>query len=182
MQLNRLHNHLSEHQQKLGPDYLRSLAKSLGGHRTPFAWRHCITASDPQSLLASLKHEINPVRAALPPCIAFVFTGQGAQWAQMGQDLMVYPTYAAQIEAADQQMRNLGSSWSLKGMWYYKTWPMRDTECTDQLPDELSKDQKTSRINSAYISQPACTAIQLALVGLLNSWGIRPAAVVSRFR
>ena len=30
----------------------------------------------------------------------------------------------------------------------------------------------------AYISQPACTALQLALTDLLKSWGIRPAVVV----
>ena len=29
----------------------------------------------------------------------------------------------------------------------------------------------------AYISQPACTAIQLALVDLLRSWGVVPRAV-----
>lgn len=46
------------------------------------------------------------------------------------------------------------------------------------LADELSKDPKTSLMENAYISQPACTAIQIALVELLSSWGIRPASVV----
>lgn len=44
--------------------------------------------------------------------------------------------------------------------------------------EELLKDAETSLVNQAYISQPACTAIQVALVRLLASWGIRPAAVV----
>ena len=43
--------------------------------------------------------------------------------------------------------------------------------------DELSKDSESSQLRLAYLSQPACTAIQLALVKLLNSWGIRPSAV-----
>ena len=43
---------------------------------------------------------------------------------------------------------------------------------------ELNKDEATSHINDANISQPACTAIQLALTDLLRSWGVLPSAVV----
>lgn len=39
------------------------------------------------------------------------------------------------------------------------------------------KDAKSSRLGQAFLSQPACTAIQIALVVLLRSWGIRPTAV-----
>ena len=38
--------------------------------------------------------------------------------------------------------------------------------------------KETSRINTAAISQPLCTAIQNALVNLFVSWNIRPTAVV----
>ncbi|XP_044719870.1 KR domain-containing protein [Hirsutella rhossiliensis] len=45
--------------------------------------------------------------------------------------------------------------------------------------DELVlKDPCESSLGTAYVSQPACTAIQLALVDLLSSWGVRPRAVV----
>jgi acyl transferase domain-containing protein len=43
--------------------------------------------------------------------------------------------------------------------------------------EELQKDVATTLINEAHISQPACTAIQLALTDLLQAWGIFPAAV-----
>jgi NADPH:quinone reductase-like Zn-dependent oxidoreductase/malonyl CoA-acyl carrier protein transacylase len=43
--------------------------------------------------------------------------------------------------------------------------------------DELSKDAESSNINDANISQPACTAVQLALTDLLRAWGIYPTAV-----
>lgn len=47
------------------------------------------------------------------------------------------------------------------------------------LEDELLLcDPGASCISAAYMSQPACTAVQLALVDLLSSWGIRPKAVV----
>lgn len=42
---------------------------------------------------------------------------------------------------------------------------------------ELSRDVTTSLVNEAHISQPACTAIQLALTDLLFSWGVLPTAV-----
>ncbi|GAB1195403.1 hypothetical protein APSETT444_004662 [Aspergillus pseudonomiae] len=42
---------------------------------------------------------------------------------------------------------------------------------------ELSKPNESSRISEATLSQPYCTAIQIALVDLLKSWGIRPAIV-----
>jgi NADPH:quinone reductase-like Zn-dependent oxidoreductase/malonyl CoA-acyl carrier protein transacylase len=41
----------------------------------------------------------------------------------------------------------------------------------------LSKDATLSLVNEAHISQPACTAVQLALTDLLRSWGISPVAV-----
>jgi NADPH:quinone reductase-like Zn-dependent oxidoreductase/malonyl CoA-acyl carrier protein transacylase len=43
--------------------------------------------------------------------------------------------------------------------------------------EELSRDAKTSKISEAHISQPSCTAVQLALIDLLRSWGVRPTAV-----
>ena len=49
---------------------------------------------------------------------------------------------------------------------------------TDHLRDELSKDKVSSRLDNAYLAQPSCTALQLALVDLLDSWHIRPVGVV----
>lgn len=48
---------------------------------------------------------------------------------------------------------------------------------TDLIADELGRDAKTSKISEAHISQPSCTAIQLALIDLLRSWSVRPTAV-----
>jgi acyl transferase domain-containing protein len=50
--------------------------------------------------------------------------------------------------------------------------------CTDNVCiAELQRDSTTSLINEAHISQPACTALQLALTDLLRSWGVLPTAV-----
>lgn len=46
------------------------------------------------------------------------------------------------------------------------------------LPDELRQPQESSRLGEAELSQPVCTAVQVALVNLLRTWNVSPAAVV----
>ena len=43
--------------------------------------------------------------------------------------------------------------------------------------EELSRDATTSRVGNALLSQPVCTAIQVALIDLLSSWNIKPVSV-----
>ena len=43
--------------------------------------------------------------------------------------------------------------------------------------EELDKDAEYSIINEAQISQPSCTAIQIALTDLLRAWNVTPTAV-----
>ncbi|KAI0803710.1 hypothetical protein GGR55DRAFT_691540 [Xylaria sp. FL0064] len=81
---------------------------------------------------------------------ALVFTGQGAQWARMGHRLLaISPVF---------RKSQLGADWSLM--------------------EELSRSESSTRLNDSRFGQPASTAIQLALVDLLRSWGIVPAAVL----
>lgn len=44
--------------------------------------------------------------------------------------------------------------------------------------EELQKDVKSSQVDRPYVSQPATTAVQIALVSLLHSWNVTPMAVV----
>ena len=43
--------------------------------------------------------------------------------------------------------------------------------------DELMADEKASQVEEPAISQPACTALQVALVDLLADWNIHPSVV-----
>ena len=48
--------------------------------------------------------------------LAFVFTGQGAQWYAMGRELIaVYPAFGHSLETTDLCLRELGACWSLLG-------------------------------------------------------------------
>ena len=143
----------------LNPHILRSLAYTLGQRRSWHSWRVAVPASTQDGLIQSLK-EIAPAatKATEQPTIGFLFTGQGAQWATMGMSLYhTYTTYARSLDKASKCLSRLGVSWSLV--------------------EELEKDENCSMISKPHISQPACTAVQMALVDLFSSWGIKPASV-----
>ncbi|KAF9763194.1 hypothetical protein IL306_003222, partial [Fusarium sp. DS 682] len=93
------------------------------------------------------------------PSIVMVFTGQGAQWSQMGRELLrTNNVFSASISMLDEKLKNLGVDWSLQA--------------------ELSKPINKSRVNEAEFSQPLCTALQIALVDTFASIGLSPSAVV----
>lgn len=97
-----------------------------------------------------------------PPRVVAVFTGQGAQWPQMGRELMdTNPLFLNTIRQLDKYLRNLD---------------MNSPEW--QIETELRKIGKLSRVHSAEFGQPLCTAIQIALIDILAALGIQLDAVV----
>jgi len=44
--------------------------------------------------------------------------------------------------------------------------------------EELLRDKSSTNINSPAYSQPLCTALQIALIDLLEEFGVKPSAVV----
>ncbi|RYP47174.1 hypothetical protein DL768_006724 [Monosporascus sp. mg162] len=98
-----------------------------------------------------------------PSRILGVFTGQGAQYARMGAELMGKSLLARRIiQALETNLAQL---------------PQEDRP-TWSLEAELSADSSVSRIGEAEISQPLCTAVQIMIVDLLRSANVRFDAVV----
>lgn len=66
--------------------------------------------------------EISPfIRTTSPPKINFVFTGQGAQWAGMGKELMEdFITFHEDIKAMDKVLAQLPDppTWTIEGGTY----------------------------------------------------------------
>ena len=93
--------------------FLKDLSFTLSSKRTRHAWRSFCLAKSRAELLDALSGLPPPVRAKTEPRLAFVFTGQGAQWPKMGMELMSYPVFQQSLLAADKYLNGLGCSWSL---------------------------------------------------------------------
>lgn len=88
------------------------------------------------------------------PKLAFIFAPQGPQWIGMGRSLLAFePLFRTNLAQCDRALVKI-AGWSLF--------------------DELLAAPEKSRLNRAEYVQPALTAIEIALAGLLISWGVRP--------
>ncbi|KAL8826449.1 MAG: hypothetical protein Q9191_003792 [Dirinaria sp. TL-2023a] len=102
------------------------------------------------------------LKTAKRPSIIMVFTGQGAQWPQMGRELMhSSKVFKSSIQSLDQYLQGIDG---VKPQY--------------SIEEELRKPARKSRLSSAELSQPLCTAIQIALVDTLKGLGVVPNAVV----
>ena len=110
-----LMSYLSKRRDGIPESLLSDLAFTLGQRRSMLPWRIALAASTTQGLIAQLESsESVPMRASKVPNLGFVFTGQGANWQGMGQELFqIYPVFSSAIVTADQYLTSLGASWSL---------------------------------------------------------------------
>ncbi|KAF7713846.1 Polyketide synthase [Penicillium ucsense] len=135
---------------------LLDLAYTLNARRSLLPLRFSVVASTSDELVSAL--EPKNIRIAKLPhsvSVAFVFTGQGAQWFAMGRELINSESvFKDSIVRSDELIQSYGAQWSLV--------------------DELSKDEETTRVSDSELSQPLTTAIQVAMVDLLTTFGVLP--------
>ncbi|KAK4641209.1 Polyketide synthase-like protein Preu9 [Podospora bellae-mahoneyi] len=140
---------------------LADVAYTLGNRRSKFAQRS-FAIVDKDNVANDLLSVIDkkPTRAPLHTAsLGFIFTGQGAQWHAMGSDLFQYRIFQNTIQHLDHVLGTLSNA---------PAWSLYDILCGNCDP---------SLIQTAEVSQAACTAVQVALVDLLASWSIRPSGV-----
>lgn len=144
--------YLNKHPERIG-----DLAFTLSQRREHLPYRSFAVSSKEQPGTVSAG-----TKSTQRPKLVFVFTGQGAQWPQMGRDLLRNNSvFRATIKLLDETLKGLGAAapnWTIEA--------------------ELRKPAKTSRLVEAELSQPLCTAIQVALVDALEAVGIEAEAVV----
>ena len=157
---------LAEHLDTLGaaassPAYLANLAHTLAKARSGLAWRATCFAENAAELREQLTTTVGEDAArapSSPPRIGLVFTGQGAQWARMGIEMLERRVFSDSVARSTRILKEMGCDWD----------PVT----------ELSKGQKESRLGVPEISQPICSVLQIALVDELRSWGVTLSRVV----
>jgi aspyridone synthetase (hybrid polyketide synthase/nonribosomal peptide synthetase) len=155
---------------------LEDVAWTLWERRSQLSFRKSFNERSRKELLESLEKALvdsagaqpslgTPASTLVSPSEGFgvlgIFTGQGAQWAGMGKELLLHsPIFRTAIDECDACLSTLpdASSWSLK--------------------EELLIEASQSRISQAEIAQPATTAIEIGLARMLEVAGIKFSAVV----
>ena len=113
---------------------------------------------DPKRLLSSA-HQKEPVN----PPVAFMFSGQGAQYVNMGKDL--YEREFLFKEEVDNCCRILENHLNLD---------LR----TLLFPSKEMEEEAAAKLNQTFITQPALFVIEYALAKLWMHWGVQPTAMV----
>lgn len=162
---------LAEHGASLSP---RHLAWTLRERRSALPFKLALPAGPIDRLKASIDAKLQECRSQKAPLgtrstltgaprVLAIFTGQGAQYARMGAEMLEQsPLARSIIEQLEGHLAALPEpdrpSWSLAA--------------------ELRASPDVSRLHQAALSQPLCTAVQIVLVELLRAANVQFASVV----
>ncbi|MDX3233339.1 SDR family NAD(P)-dependent oxidoreductase [Streptomyces sp. ME19-01-6] len=147
---------------------LSAVAATLAHHRTHFEQRAVVVARHRDELLSGLRGLASGrpeealvvgVRETLPPGkLAFVFPGQGAQWAGMARDLLARsPLFADELDRCDAALRPY-TAWSVAAV--------------------LRGDAQAPPLERVDVVQPVLFAVMVSLAAVWRARGVRPDAVV----
>ncbi|KAL3426053.1 beta-ketoacyl synthase domain-containing protein [Phlyctema vagabunda] len=143
---------------------IQDLAHTLLARRSLLRHSYFFTAQSLREVIAKLRDDSNTpyiTGGEKIQEIVFVFAGQGAQWPQMGKELLEHSEiFRATISECEQALLSLADApeWSLTA--------------------ELLRPPSSTNVYHANISQPICTAVQIGLVNVWRSWGLQPSNVV----
>ncbi|XWW99229.1 hypothetical protein V2A60_007238 [Cordyceps javanica] len=152
---------------------ITNLAWTLFRKRSALNFRLAVSAQTPEALTSALQsirdQQGGSAKSSIvrttpqPKRLLAVFTGQGAQWATMGRELIRRSKQAeATVDRLDAALADLPER-------YRPTWSLKA---------QLLAEKKASRIEESAVSQPLCTVIQVILVDLIRSAGIKFDGVV----
>jgi len=100
---------------------MERLSYTLNCRRSILPWKSFCIASSIDELCSSLEERISkPIRSSVAPKLAFVFTGQGAQWYAMGRELLSHEIFRKSLQAADTYLISLECPWSLLGKCFIR--------------------------------------------------------------
>ncbi|MGW7368040.1 SDR family NAD(P)-dependent oxidoreductase, partial [Streptomyces sp. NPDC054841] len=147
---------------------LRDVAGTLTHHRTHFEHRAVVQAGNRDELLAALRLlaegrpdaglVVGPQQTLAPGKVAFVFPGQGAQWAGMARDLLDRsPVFADELDRCDAALRPF-TAWSVAAV--------------------LRGEAGAPSLERVDVVQPVLFAVMVSLAAVWRARGVRPDAVI----
>ncbi|KAL2845826.1 hypothetical protein BJX68DRAFT_277264 [Aspergillus pseudodeflectus] len=141
------------------PSAFLDMVYTLTHKRTLHSWRSYTVGIDSEDLSRSIDNA-NRVPAAAaaadPGSLAFIFTGQGAQYPRMGHGLLALPFFQNRLGQLSRLLTDIGCVWSLL---------------------ELLEDG-SAPIDEPEYSQAYTTALQIAMVDYFKDLNLHPAAVI----
>ncbi|HET7695304.1 MAG TPA: SDR family NAD(P)-dependent oxidoreductase [Vicinamibacterales bacterium] len=142
---------------------LADVCYTANAGRAHFAHRLAVAGADApdvrRKLLADSETIRGKVSGVVAPPVAFLFTGQGSQYAGMGRELYdTQPAFRAALDRCDALLR---------------------TELDVPLLSVLyPADGASSPIDETRYTQPALFALEYALAEMWQSWGVLPSLVI----
>ena len=159
---------LAEHLKQHRDLNLDDVAYTLQVGRRTFDHRRMVVCQNLNDAVKALESP-EPQRAFThyqQPChrpIVFMFSGQGAQYANMARELYeVEPTFRKQVDICSDILKPL-LGLDLRHVLY---------------PSEEQVQEATSQLKQTAIAQPALFVIEYALAKLWMEWGVTPAAMI----
>jgi acyl transferase domain-containing protein/NAD(P)-dependent dehydrogenase (short-subunit alcohol dehydrogenase family)/acyl carrier protein len=151
---------------------LADVCYTAGTGRAHFEHRLTIVAADvpeTQKRLADFgcgkKHGRISTRRSLnsaPPAVAFMFTGQGSQYAGMGRELFAtQPVFQRELEKCAEILK-----------------PLLDKSLLELLFGESGESRSEHFLDETQYTQPALFALEYALAAMWRSWGVEPSVVL----
>lgn len=149
----------AESPEKKTADFAYSLSSARRSHHR---YRSYAIAENETSAAEVFANTTTPWKSTLnqKPRIGFVFTGQGAQWYNMGRELFEKSPLFRQLLLRCEAI--------LKTLENPPTWTIFE---------ELSRSKEDTNVNHLAYASALSPSLQICLVELLKAWGITPSAV-----
>jgi acyl transferase domain-containing protein/acyl carrier protein len=146
-----------------GAEYLADVAHTLRVGRPEYGHRVAVVATDLPDAVTALRtkrRRLSGVAGSQAPRVAFLFSGQGSQYAGMGVELYATrPVFAAAVDECAELLA-----------------PALGCDIRDLV---LGRDPEAeAKLRETRFTQPALFVVEYALALLWHSTGVRPAAMV----